>query len=100
MTPGTPRPHVGSGPQILRGWVNIDSKPYPGVEHVLDVTQSFPFTDVKFIYAEHFIEHVPYAAGATFLATCRSVLREDGILRLSTPNLDWGWMTQYRFGRW
>jgi len=28
---------------------------------------------------------------------CRRVLR-DGILRLSTPNLDWVWVTRYRRG--
>ena len=29
---------------------------------------------------------------------CRRVLRDDGILRLSTPNLDWVWVTHYRLG--
>jgi len=94
------RLHIGSGQEILPNWVNVDTKPYPGVDHVLDVTQSFPFTDAKFIFAEHFIEHLPYAAAAAFLAACRGALRDDGILRLSTPNLDWVWVTQYRFERW
>ena len=26
----------------------------------------------------------------------RRVLRDDGVLRLSTPNLDWVWVTHYR----
>jgi predicted SAM-dependent methyltransferase len=94
------RLHVGSGQEILPDWVNIDSKPYPGVDHVMDVSQSFPFKDAKFIFAEHFIEHLPYAAATTFLKACRAALREDGVLRLSTPNLDWVWITQYHYGNW
>lgn len=94
------RLHIGSGQEILADWLNVDTQPYPGVDLVLDVTQSFPFQNVELIYAEHFIEHLAYADAAAFLRNCRKALRIDGILRLSTPNLDWVWMTQYRFGRW
>src|SRR5262249_9289542 len=45
--------HIGSGPQILPGWVNVDNLPYPGVDKVLDVTAGLPFRDVDFIFAEH-----------------------------------------------
>jgi len=89
--------HVGSGPQILKGWVNIDNVQYPGVDQVLDVTQGLPFADVSFVFAEHFIEHLAYADALALLRECRRILRDDGILRLSTPNLDWVWVTHYRF---
>jgi hypothetical protein len=29
------------------------------------------------------------------LRECRRVLRDDGVLRLSTPNLDWVWASHY-----
>lgn len=92
--------HVGSGPVLLQGWINIDNQPYPGVDHVIDVTKGVPFEGLEFIFAEHFIEHLAYDDAMTFLRECRRALRDDGVLRLSTPNLDWVWLTQYHLGQW
>lgn len=88
--------HIGSGPQILEGWLNIDNLPYPGVDRVLDVTEGLPFEDVRFIFAEHFIEHLSFDAAMNLMRECRRVLHEDGVLRLSTPNLDWVWASHYK----
>jgi predicted SAM-dependent methyltransferase len=88
--------HLGCGPVIHPGWVNIDNQPYPGIDQVLDVTKGLPFENVKFIFAEHFIEHIPYPTAVELLRECRRVLADDGVLRLSTPNLDWVWVTHYR----
>jgi len=90
------RLHIGSGPQILPGWVNIDNVRYPGVDRVLDVTRGLPFRDVRFIFAEHFIEHLDLHAAMYLLRECRRVLADDGVLRLSTPNLDWVWASHYQ----
>lgn len=92
--------HIGSGPQAIAGWINIDNHAYPGVDHVVDVRQGLPFDDVAFVFAEHFIEHLAYNDGIEFLRRCRRVLRSDGVLRISTPSLDWVWMTQYHYGQW
>src|SRR5688572_1785254 len=81
--------HLGCGPLALPGWLNIDNEPYAGVDRVLDVTAGLPFEDVQFIFAEHFIEHLSFDASTALMRECRRVLREDGVLRLSTPNLDW-----------
>lgn len=95
--PSSPlRLHVGCGTEALTDWVNIDSKPLPGVDRVLDVTAGLPFERVATIYAEHFLEHLSLEQGLAFLGECRRVLAEDGILRLSTPNLDWVYATHYR----
>jgi len=92
--------HIGCGQVNLRGWINVDNQQYPGVDRVLDVTQGLPFSDLENIFAEHFIEHLAYDDAARFLSECRRVLRPEGILRLSTPNLDWVWMTHYHLGSW
>jgi predicted SAM-dependent methyltransferase len=92
--------HVGAGTVTLPGWTNVDNQAYPGIDHVLDVTHSFPFVDAEFIFAEHFIEHLAYQDGLAFLRRCRAALRDEGVLRLSTPNLDWVWSTHYHFGMW
>src|SRR5947209_3056781 len=89
------RLHIGSGPQSLSGWVNIDIVRYPGVDRILDVRRGLPFKDVRFIFAEHFIEHLDLNAAMYLFLECRRVLRDDGVLRLSTPNLDWVWASHY-----
>jgi SAM-dependent methyltransferase len=89
------RLHIGCGAQSIAGWINIDNQGLPGVDQVLDVRQGLPFADVVSIYAEHFLEHLGLADGLEFLKECRRVLRPDGVLRLSTPNLDWVVLTHY-----
>jgi len=88
--------HVGAGRSRLDGWVNVDLQALPGVDVVADVTQGLRFTGVEAIFAEHFIEHLPVAAAIGFLLEAHRVLVDGGVLRLSTPNLDWVWMTHYR----
>jgi SAM-dependent methyltransferase len=90
------RLHIGSGPLALDGWTNVDVAAYPGVDVVLDVREPWPFAEVEAIFAEHFLEHLTLAEGLAFLRECRRVLRADGVLRLSTPNLDWVWLTHYK----
>jgi predicted SAM-dependent methyltransferase len=94
------RLHIGSGSVHLDGWINLDNQHYDGVDAVIDVREGLPFDEVDFIFAEHFIEHLEYADGLQFLKECRRVLHPRGVLRLSTPNLDWVWVTQYHFGQW
>jgi predicted SAM-dependent methyltransferase len=86
--------HLGSGPQVLPGWVNVDKDRYRGVK-VRDVRKGLPFKNVSFVFAEHFIEHLSYDEALRLMKECRRVLRDDGVLRLSTPNLDWVWATHY-----
>ena len=90
------RLHIGCGTEAIAGWINVDNKPLPGVDRVLDVTAGLPFENVTAIYAEHFIEHLAFDQGLAFLAECRRALSADGVLRLSTPNLDWVYATHYR----
>lgn len=92
------RLHIGCGPRRLDGWVNVDSEPLPGVDEVLDIRGGLPFKDAEAIYAEHFLEHLTLDEGLAFLAECRRVLSHDGVLRVSTPNLDWVMATHYPFG--
>jgi SAM-dependent methyltransferase len=93
------RLHLGCGSVIHPGWTNIDVYPYPGVDRQLDVRQGLPFEGVEAIFAEHFIEHFDLDAGAGLLRECRRVLAPHGVLRLTTPNLDWVWATSYA-SRW
>lgn len=80
--------HLGCGNRIFEGWVNIDLDS-PTADHRMDLRDPLPYDDasVQFIYNEHFIEHVTRAEALAFLKECRRVLRPDGVLRLSTPDL-------------
>jgi predicted SAM-dependent methyltransferase len=90
------RLHIGCGSEAIAGWTNVDIVSAPGVDVVLDVRQPWPFHDVEFIFAEHFLEHLTLADGMVFLRSARAALHDDGVLRLSTPNLDWVWSTHYK----
>ena len=87
--------HLGCGTVILPGWLNVDLHPHPGVDRVLDVREGLPFENVQFIFSEPFLEHLDLDAALALLRDCRRVLRDDGVLRLTTPNLDWVWATSY-----
>lgn len=93
---GPLRLHVGSGAQRLEGWVNVDIRPFPGVDLVADVTRGLEIHNVEAVYAEHFLEHLAVDDAVGFLVAVQRMLREGGRLRLSTPNLDWVWQTHYR----
>jgi predicted SAM-dependent methyltransferase len=87
-----PKLHVGCGKHILSGWLNADTylqDPSLPV-YCFDASQEFPFADGTFAYvfSEHMIEHISYSAGLHMLSECLRVLKPLGVLRLSTPDLD------------
>jgi predicted SAM-dependent methyltransferase len=90
------RLHVGCGQQALPGWINIDNQQLPGVDQVLDVRNGLPFENAEAIFAEHFIEHLTLDQAIAFLRESARALSRNGILRISTPNLDWVYLTHYR----
>ncbi len=92
--------NLGSGDLEMPGWINLDALPYPNVDRVLDLTRGIPYQNVSFIYAEHFVEHLTPDQSMALLRACRRSLADDGILRLSTPNLDWVLETHYRPQDW
>lgn len=95
-TTGRPRLHVGCGRARLDGWVNIDAQEFPGVDVVADVTGGLEFVECEAVYAEHFLEHLRIDRALDFLVEAHRVLGGDGLIRLSTPSLDWVWVTHYR----
>ncbi|HEY3051946.1 MAG TPA: hypothetical protein VGK04_01005, partial [Thermoanaerobaculia bacterium] len=63
---------------MIPGWINVDVKPLPGVDQVLDVREGLPFHGVAYIFAEHFLEHFTFEA-LHLLRECRRVLSTDGV---------------------
>jgi predicted SAM-dependent methyltransferase len=86
---GCDRLHLACGANILEGWCNIC---LAGPREVikLDLTRPFPVpaNSVRFIFTEHFIEHIAREQAVAFLAECRRVMAPGGVIRISTPSLE------------
>ena len=81
--------HIGCGDNILSGWLNSDYYPHSAAILHLDATKTFPLGNNEFdyIFSEHMIEHISYSQGLLMLTECFRVLKEEGTIRLSTPDL-------------
>jgi predicted SAM-dependent methyltransferase len=81
---------IGSGLNVIDGWLCTDPVPVRRATVYLDATRRWPMPSASFRYiaCEHMIEHVPYEAGLQVISEAHRVLQRDGVLRISTPNLD------------
>lgn len=81
--------NIGCGRNVLGGWLN--SNFYPRTKNVfhLNVIEPFPFGNDEFdyVFSEHMIEHISYSKGLLFFSECFRVLKKNGKIRISTPNL-------------
>jgi predicted SAM-dependent methyltransferase len=81
--------HIGCGTHFLPGWLNTDYEPTSRDMIQLDATRQFGFKDnsFDFVFSEHMIEHISFSAGSFMLRECYRVLRPEGRIRISTPDL-------------
>ena len=81
--------HIGCGDNILDGWLNSNLFPSSNKILHLDATKSFPFPNQSFdyIFSEHVIEHMPYSNGLIMLNEAYRILKNNGKIRITTPNL-------------
>lgn len=93
------RLHLACGTNVMSGWANIDLEG-PRSVIKLDLTRPLPIrsSSMSYVYSEHFIEHIERSAAVKLLAECFRVLKEGGVLRLSTPSLS-VLVDEYRSGR-
>jgi predicted SAM-dependent methyltransferase len=81
--------HIGCSDNIIDGWLNSDLSPISDDVLTLDATKKFPFesNNMGYIFSEHMIEHISYSSGLAMLRECHRVLRNNGKVRISTPDL-------------
>jgi len=81
--------HIGCGSNVHRDWLNSDIFPHSDNILHLDGTDTFPFANetIDYIFSEHMIEHISYSNGLAMLSETYRVLRNNGKIRISTPNL-------------
>ena len=85
---GEKKLHIGCANNILNDWLNSDFFPsHFNVLH-LDATETFPVPSEKFdyVFSEHMIEHISYTDGLKMLSECYRVLKNNGKIRISTPD--------------
>ena len=79
--------HIGCGPCLLPGWINIDVHPAPLATNVL---WGLPFTNgsVRHVFLSHLLEHLFYPNDVhPFLLDIRRVLAPGGVVRIVVPDI-------------
>lgn len=87
----------GCGPNKKEGFIGIDSVPFPGVDHVLDIPRSrWPFEDgsVDEAHASHFVEHLNAIERVAFYNQLYRVLRVGGQATIIVPH----WASNRAYG--
>lgn len=102
--------HVGCGPRVLKGWINMDLSYEPFQAYLkyytdryypeklrgdqsdffaIDVSTGIPLPDesVDVIFHEDFIEHLSQKNQIVFLSEALRVLKVGGVHRVNTPDL-------------
>jgi predicted SAM-dependent methyltransferase len=90
--------HLGSGARVLEGWANLDINGRGNL--VWDLRKPLPLRpgQVRFVYTEHFIEHIPRDFAVKLFTHARRVMAPGGVLRVSTPDLG-KFIDDYKAGR-
>lgn len=96
---GQDKLHLGSGPNLLQGWANLDLEgPLGTIE--CDLTKPLPLTagSIRYVYSEHFIEHITREEALRLLSNVHAAMAPGGVIRLSTPDLAKA-VAEYQAGR-
>ncbi len=78
---------IGAGDKKgANGWLTIDIT--PNCDIFWDLRKGIPFPDnsIAKIYSSHFLEHLTFKEGATFLQECRRVMSPGGEFSICVPN--------------
>ena len=88
---GRLRLHLGCGPKILDGWVNVDMRLGRRIltAKLPRALARFPSRSARFIYASHVLEHIDYPREAVLFAKeCHRILVDGGALRIVVPGIE------------
>jgi predicted SAM-dependent methyltransferase len=91
------RVHLGCGPYIKPGWLNVDLTNHPPKKDHLspdtyfinhDLRRGLPLDDgsCEMIYSAHFFEHLKYVDALRLMKDCHRILQSGGIFRASLPD--------------
>lgn len=79
--------HLGCGPRVIQGWVNIDQFPLKGAFYSdLKNPIKLDSHSACFIHCEHVLEHIPREYVSSFFKECHRILAKNGCLRVVVPD--------------
>ena len=80
---------IGTGANLLPGWLNTTLYPFTPGSVFLDASQAFPIPDNSFdyVFSEHVIEHLEFEQAEWMLKESCRILRPGGRIRIATPDL-------------
>ena len=81
--------NLAGGGNCMEGCLTVDID--PRADAYVDITKPLPFFDnsMDAIFCEEAIEHISKDSGRRMLEECLRVLRPGGVLRITTPDLDY-----------
>lgn len=81
--------NLGGGSNCMAECLTVDTD--PRADAYVDITAPLPFPDssIDGIFCEEAIEHVDKESAFTLLAECFRVLKPGGVIRVTTPDLDY-----------
>lgn len=94
--------NIGCGPCGREGWINTDIDAHTGVNRFWDCRRNLPFPDssARWIFTEHFVEHLDYTEEIPyFLTECHRVLQPGGVIRIIVPDAE-KYLRGYCRGDW
>ncbi len=80
----------GCGTDPAPGWLNADVEEGHGVDISCDIREGLPLEDasIDYVVSIHALPELPYGDLETALSELKRVLRPEGMLRLSLPDLE------------
>jgi predicted SAM-dependent methyltransferase len=80
--------NLGGGGLLYERWLTADIDPRSDV--YVDLTKRLPFPNesIDVVYLEEAIEHVARVNGIALIQECCRILKTGGVLRLTTPSLN------------
>ena len=87
---------LGCGPNKQEGYIGVDSRQFPGVDQVVDLTQPWPWepNSVDEVRASHLIEHLNGPERIFFVNELYRVLKPGAKAIISAPH----WASQRAYG--
>ena len=79
--------HIGSGPYVLDGWINLDVFP---AQLSTNVLWGLPFVDgqCRYVFLSHLLEHLFYPTDAmALLQDIHRILEPGGVVRIVVPDI-------------
>jgi hypothetical protein len=82
--------HLGPGEENDDRFINVDTRPFPHIHIIssVDVPGLFPDNYADLVYSCHILEHISHLKIPRLLSIWHQWLKEDGILRISVPDID------------